>query len=171
MLTLIAGLTVPVRGELKVLGEDMRTHRGRAGIRYRVGLVPPPGRPGGFTVRGLVTHSAWLLRLPAPECRTRVARAIDRLNLAGWACCQVKAVPEDVSRRAWLAACTVHEPDLLLVDSLLDGIADEDAATLAGYLRSLSSGAAVLVAGCDAERLALCCARRLTLTDGIADDG
>jgi ABC-2 type transport system ATP-binding protein len=171
LLTLLAGLAVPARGELRVLGEDMRTYRGRTKIRRRVGLVPPPGRPFGFTVRGLVTHAAWLSQLPASHRRARIAGALDRLNLSGWAGSLISAMPEDVARRAWLAACTVHEPDLLLVDGLLDGITDEDALALAGCMRTLAVATAVLVAGRDAARLALCCGPVLRLTDGIAGNG
>jgi len=171
LLMLLAGLAVPARGELRVLGEDMRTYRGRTKIRRRVGLVPPPGRPSGFTVRGLVTHAAWLSQLPASHRRARIAGALDRLNLSGWAGALMSAVPEDVARRAWLAACTVHEPDLLLVDGMLDGITDQDALALARCLGTLTVAMAVLIAGRDAERLALCCGPVLRLTDGIAGNG
>ncbi len=171
LLTLLAGLAVPAHGELRVLGEDLCTHRGRDRIRRRAGVIPPPGRPGGFTVRGLVTHAAWLLRLPASGRHARIAGALDLLNLAGWAASAITAVPEDVARRAWLAACAVHEPDMLLADGMLDGITDEDALTVSGYLRTLAASRAVLVAGRDPARLALCCARVITLTDGIARSG
>jgi len=171
LLTLIAGLAAPTRGELTIFGQDMGTCRGRAEIRRRAVLIPPPGRPGGFTVRGLVLHSAWLWRLPAATHRSACARALGRLNLAGWAGCPMRAVPEEVARRAWLAACTVHEPDLLLVDGMLDNIIADDAAALAGWLRALGAGTALLVAGCDAARLALCCTPLVTLTDGIAHVG
>jgi len=172
LLALLAGQAAPTRGELRVLGADMHTHRGRAEIRRRVALVPPPGRPRGFTVHGLVTYSAWLLGVRAARRHARVTAALDRLNLAGWANCPVAAVPEDVARRAWLAACTTGEPepDLLLVDGLLDGIKDEDAVTLAACLRTVGAGATVL-AGRDATRLGLCCGRLCTLTGGIATDG
>ncbi len=171
LLMLLAGLAVPARGELRVLGEDMRTYHGRTKVRRRVGLIPPPGRPFGFTVGGLVTHAAWLSQLPASHRPARIAGALDRLNLSGWAGSLIRAVPEDVARRAWLAACTVHEPDLLLVDGLLDGITDEDALALAGFLRRLAAATAVLIAGRDAARLALCSWPVLTLTDGIAGNG
>jgi ABC-type multidrug transport system ATPase subunit len=169
LLTLIAGLAAPARGELTVFGQDMNTARGRAEIRRRAVLIPPPGRPAGFTVRGLVLHAAWLRRLPARSARC--GQALDRLNLAGWASCPMTAVPDEVARRAWLAACTVHEPDLLLVDGLLDNVTAEDAVALAGWLRALSAGTALLITGRDATRIALCGAPPLTLTDGGAHDG
>ena len=168
LLTLIAGLAVPVRGELKVLGEDMRTHRGRAGIRYRVGLVPPPAGRAGSPCAGLscMRHGCGGCR--RPSAALAVGRAIDRLNLAGWACCQIKAVPEEVARRAWLAACTVHEPDLLLVDGLLD-----TSRTRTRRLWPVTCGHSVLARRCLSRGAMprgsrLCCPRRLTLTDGIA---
>ncbi len=164
---LLAGFAAPARGELWVLGEDMRTWRGRDMIRDRVGLIPPPGRPAGFTVLGLITHAAWQLGLPGSHRRAGVAGALERLHLASWATALIKTAPDDVACRAWLAACTVHEPDLLLVDGLLDGIADDDALAIAGCLRTLAVSTAMVVAGRDAARLAHCCPRVLALTDGI----
>src|SRR5260370_19457830 len=88
----------------------MHTHRGRPEIPRRAALGPPPGRPRGFTVHGLVTYSAWLLGVRAARRHARVTAALDRLNLAGWANCPVAAVPQDVARRAGLAACTTGGP-------------------------------------------------------------
>jgi len=171
LFALLGGFAPPARGELWVLGKDMRTYRGRDTIRRRVGLIPPPGRPLGFTVLELVTHAAWLLGLPVSHRRASVAGALQRLQLANWVSASINAAPDDVALRAWLAACTVHEPDLILVDGLLDGIAEDDALAMAGCLRSLAVSTALLVAGRDAARLARCCARVFTLTDGIADGG
>ena len=171
LLALLAGLVAPARGELSVLGQDLRTCGGRGAIQGRVGLVPPPGRPGGFTVAGLVTHAAWLMRLPASLRAARVASALERLSLPGWAGSPVTAVPEHVARRAWLAACTVHQPELLLVDGLLDGVTDDDAQTLATCLRNLAANWPIVVAGRDHTRLSLCCPRVLSLHDGTACGG
>src|SRR5260370_39176950 len=84
----------------------MHTHRGRPEIPRRAALGPPPGRPRGFTVHGLVTYSAWLLGVRAARRHARVAAALDRLNLAGWANCPVAAVAEGGGRRAGAAAGT-----------------------------------------------------------------
>src|SRR5260370_35794464 len=89
----------------------MHTHRGRPEIPRRAALGPPPGRPRGFTVHGLVTYSAWLLGVRAARRHARVTAALDRLNLAGWANCPVAAVAEGVAGRPWAAAGHAGEPD------------------------------------------------------------
>jgi ABC-2 type transport system ATP-binding protein len=165
---LLAGLISPSYGELRVLGEDMRTEHGRMAVRARTGVVrrPGPARPG-IRVRGLVEHAARRTRLPRRDRNLLAAAILDRLFLTPWADVPVQSAPQLVARRARLAAAAVHQPELLLIDGLLDGLSPPEAAALAASVRDIGLDTGVIVVGRDADSLAQACGDVLTLADGI----
>jgi ABC-2 type transport system ATP-binding protein len=165
---LLAGLISPSYGELRVLGEDMRTEHGRAAARARIGVVRRNGltRPG-IRIRGLVEHAARRTRLPRRDRSLLAAAILDRLSLTPWADVPLRAAPDPIVRRARLAAATVHQPELLVIDGLLDDLAPRDAAVLAAGIRDIGLDTGIVAAGSDADSLALTCGEVLTLADGI----
>ncbi len=165
---LLAGVARPAYGELRVLGHDMATIRGRAVVRRRVGVARRTARPlPAMRVRGLVEHAA---RLAGPGRHDRhllAAAILDRLSLMPWAEVPLRAAPDIIVRRARLAAAAVHQPELLLLDGLLDGLAARDARALAEVIRDLSRDCGVLVAGCHDAALEFACDEVLVLTGGV----
>jgi ABC-type multidrug transport system ATPase subunit len=165
---LLAGQARPSYGELRVLGEDLTTRRGRAALRAHVGVARASSRlPATFRVRGLVEHAARQARLPRRDRYLLAAAILDRLALTGWADVPLRSAPDAVGRRARLAAAAVHEPSLLLLDGLLDDLALRDAAALAESIRGLGRDTAIIATGRDAGALALACDEVVTLEDGI----
>jgi ABC-2 type transport system ATP-binding protein len=168
IIDLLAGVARPAYGELRVLGHDMATVRGRAAVRRRVGVARRTARSlPGLRVRGLVAHGARLARHGWGDRHVLAAAILDQMSLTPWADVPMRAVPDVVARRARLAAAAVHQPELLLLDGLLDGLELRAAMALAGAIRDLSRDSGVLVAGCDADALALACDEVLVLTDGV----
>jgi len=168
LIDLLAGLVRPAYGELRVLGEDLTTARGRAAVRGRIGVARRVARPQhAFRVRGLVEHAARLARLPSRDRDPLAAAIIDRLSLTPWADVPLRAAPEAVCRRARLAAAAVHQPDLLLIDGLLDDFPPAETGTLAEVIRDLGRDTTVVAAGRDAGALALACGDVLSVTDGV----
>ncbi len=172
LVDMLAGAVRPYYGELRVLGHDMATVRGRAAVRRRVGVARRRGNSlPGLRVRGLVQHAA---RLAMPDRRDRhvlAAAILDRLSLTPWADVPLRFAPDTVARRARLAAAAVHQPELILLDGLLDGLTERDAAALAEAIRDLSRDSAVLVAGRDPAALALACDDLLILVGGVLVGG
>jgi ABC-type multidrug transport system ATPase subunit len=168
LVDLLAGLARPAYGELRVLGHDMATIRGRAVVRRRVGVARRTARPlPAMRIRGLVEHAA---RLSGPGRHDRhvlAAAILDRLSLLPWAEVTLRAAPDAIARRARLAAAAAHQPELLLLDGLLDGLPMRDATVLAAAIRDLSRDTAILVTGCDGPALELACDEVLVLTDGV----
>ena len=151
-----------------MLGEDMTTARGRAAVRGQVGVARRIARPQpAFRVRGLVEHAARLSRLPGRDRDPLAAAIVDRLALTPWADVPLRAAPDVVSRRARLAAAAVHQPDLLLIDGLLDDLALSDTAKLADVIRDLGTDMTVIAVGRDPSALALACTDVLAMSDGI----
>jgi ABC-2 type transport system ATP-binding protein len=172
LVDVLAGIARPTYGELRVLGHDMSTARGRAVVRRRVGVARRRVRQvPGVTVRGLVQHSARLARPNRHDRHVLAAAILDRLSLTPWAEVPLRFAPDAVARRARLAAAAVHQPELLLLDGLLDGLAPRDASALADAIRDLSRDCGILVTGCEAGALALACDDVLTLRDGVLVGG
>jgi ABC-type multidrug transport system ATPase subunit len=165
---LLAGLVPPAYGELRVLGEDMATERGRAAVRARIGVVRRTGwtRPG-LRIHGLVEQAARRRGLPRRDRTALTAAILDRLSLTPWSDVPLRAAPDPVARRARLAAAVVHQPELLLIDGLLDGLEPSDAAALANCIRDIGGDTGIVAAGSDADWLALACGEIITLADGI----
>jgi ABC-type multidrug transport system ATPase subunit len=165
---LLAGQEPPSYGELRVLGEDMGTADGRAAVRQHVGVARKTARlRPAHRVRGLIEHAARAARLPRYDAHLLTAAIIDRLGLTPWADVQLRSVPETILRRTRLAAAAVHEPNLLILDSLLDDLDPPDAAALAAGIRDLGRDTAIVATGSDASALALACDEVLIMANGI----
>jgi len=161
---LLAGLARPAYGELRVLGQDLTTPQGREAVRSSVGIARQSTRSQpGFRVRGLVGHAARLARLPGGDRDALAAAILDRLCLTPWADVPLRAAPVVIGRRARLAAASVHEPELLLIDDLCP----HDTASVAAGIRDLGRDTAIIAFGRDRAALALACDEVLTLADGI----
>jgi branched-chain amino acid transport system ATP-binding protein len=167
LINVLAGATRPAYGELRVLGQDMALARGRAVVRGRVGVAHRSSRlRPGLRVRGLVEHAA-RRAAPGGDRHVLTAAILDRLSLSPWADVPVRLAPEAIGRRARLAAAAASQPDLLLLDGLLDDLAPRDASALADCVRDLGRDAGVVLTGSDAQALWLACGEVLTASDGV----
>jgi ABC-type multidrug transport system ATPase subunit len=168
LVDLLAGLIRPAYGELRVLGEDMTTAQGRSAVRGQVGVARRIARPQPtFRVRGLVDHAARLARLPGRDRDALAAAIVDRLGLTPWADVPLRTAPDVICRRARLAAAAVHQPDLLLIDGMLDDLGPGETIELADAIRDLGKDTTIVAVGRDPSALALTCTEVLTLADGI----
>jgi ABC-type multidrug transport system ATPase subunit len=168
VIDLLAGATAPAYGELRVLGEDLTTPAGRVAVRGRIGVARrPAGLQRAFRLRGVIGHAARQLGLPAPDREMLTAAILDRLALTPWARVPLRAAPPAVARRAQLAAAAVHEPELLLLDRLLDDLTARDAASVAAAIRDLGRDTAIIATGAEPDLLWLACDDVLTLANGI----
>ena len=168
LIDVLAGLSRPSYGELRVLGQDMTTACGRSAVRGQVGVARRLARPQpAFRVRGLVDHAARLARLPARDRGPLAAVIVDRLLLTPWADVPLRAAPDVIARRARLAAAAVHQPGLLLLDGLLDDLDPRDVTPLADAIRDLGRDTTVVAIGQDPQALGLACGEVLTMADGI----
>ena len=118
-------------------------------------------------MRGVVGHAARVANLPGRDCEVLAAAILDRLALTPWADVPMRAAPPVIARRAKLAAAAVHEPELLLIDGLLDGLGPRDTENVAASIRDLGRDTAIVATGRDSAVLATACGEVLTLTDGI----
>jgi ABC-type Mn2+/Zn2+ transport system ATPase subunit len=168
LIEVLAGQIPPAYGILHVLGQDMATARGRLAVRRRVGLARLDAWPRpGIRVRGLVEHAARLACQPGHDRHLLVAAILDRLSLTPWSDVPLRSAPDQVIGRARIAAATVHQPDLLLIDGLLNDLPETERAMLTGVIGDLARDTSVIVIGRDADALTQACPEALVLADGI----
>ncbi len=168
LIDLLAGRTAPGYGVLRVLGHDLTTVAGRRAARGRIGIAIRGGRPlPGVRVRGLVERSARTACGPDEDRRLLVAAILDRLALAPWAEVPIRSAPELVARRARIAAAAVRQPELLLMDGLLDDLSCPDLAGLIETMRDLERDTALIVTGGDRDAITQACPEMLVLAGGV----
>jgi ABC-type multidrug transport system ATPase subunit len=143
LLRVVAGLTRPTRGQVRVLGHDLFRSQD-AHARARVGyLGPDASLYPELTVAENLAFQARLLGLP-PK---RVARQITAFGLQSVADRRARVLSSGFLRRSGLARALIGDPDLLVLDEPWNGLDSEAADVLARTLDRLRRrGATALVA-------------------------
>jgi ABC-2 type transport system ATP-binding protein len=168
LIGLLAGKIAPDYGSLRVLGYDMSIPAARAAVRRQTGTASRASHPVGSTrIRALVERAARHSVLPGSDQHLLVAAILDRMALMPWADVALGAAPVLIARKARLAAACVHQPKLLLIDSLLDHLQPLDRTVLADVIRDLRRDTAVIAVGSDADSLDLICDQVIPLRGGI----
>jgi ABC-type multidrug transport system ATPase subunit len=168
LIGLLAGKIAPDYGSLRVLGYDMNVPAARAAVQRQTGTASRASHPVGSTrVRALVERAARHSVLPGSDRRLLVAAILDRMALTPWADVALGAAPVLIARKARLAAACVHQPKLLLLDSLLDHLPPLDRTVLADVIRDLRRDTAVIAVGGEADSLELVCDQVIPLRGGI----
>jgi ABC-type multidrug transport system ATPase subunit len=168
LIDLLSGRMSPDYGILHVLGQDMTTTTGRAAVRDRIGIARRGARyRPGARIQGVVGHAAKLACQPGDDRHLLVAAILDRLTLTPWAGVPVRSAPDPVVRRTAIAVAAVHQPDLLLIDGMLDDLSPRDLAVMTDVIGDLRRDAALLITGSDIGALAQACSEVLVLADGI----
>jgi heme ABC exporter ATP-binding subunit CcmA len=143
LLRVLAGLTRPTRGEVRVLGEDpfgRRAARNRTALGY---LGPEPGLYDDLTVDENLRLAARLRGLQAGAAQALLAE----LELQGVARRRLRELSLGYRRRAGLARALLGAPELILLDEPWNGL---DAAASRQLCLSLqrrhAAGATLLIA-------------------------
>ena len=134
---LILGLLSPTAGRVELFGEDLATARSRVLRRVNVASAYA-GLPRDLTVVENLRVFAHLYEVP--DARQKIARMVERLDLAALADRKVWHLSAGQRTRVVLAKALLTEPDLLLLDeptaSLDPETADRVRADLAEYAAS-----------------------------------
>ncbi len=143
LLRVIAALTRPTRGAVRVLDHDLFSSAG-APCRRRIGyLGPDAGLYGELTVEENLRFCARLRGVP----EARVGRQITALGLGEVAGRRVHALSTGFRRRSGLARALLGDPEVLLLDEPWNGLDAEAADLLARLLtRARARGTTALIA-------------------------
>ena len=143
LLRILAALTRPTRGEVRVLGVDP-FGRGGAQLRARIGyLGAEPALYGDLSVEENLQFAARL----RGAARENVDIVISELELRAVAQRRVRALSLGYRKRAGLARALLGAPALLLLDEPWSGLDTASARRLSVFLgQRLAAGTTLLVA-------------------------
>jgi heme ABC exporter ATP-binding subunit CcmA len=143
LLRVLAALTRPTRGEVRVLGIDP-FGRGAAELRARVGyLGAEPALYGELSVEENLRFAAQL----RGAARDSIDAVLGELELRGVARRRVRTLSLGYRKRAGLARALLGAPALLLLDEPWSGLDAASARRLTAFLaRRLAAGTTLLVA-------------------------
>jgi len=159
LLRIVATLSRPNTGEVKVGGLSLTTHASAA--RRLLGVVShQPLLYGELTAEENLRFYARMYRVEAAE--TRISAVLDQVGLARQRRDLVRTFSRGMQQRLAIARATLHQPQVMLFDEPHTGL-DQDAATmLDDVLRSVTAaGRTVMMITHDL-------ARGLALSDRVA---
>jgi ABC-2 type transport system ATP-binding protein len=136
---MLTGLLAPSRGEVRVLGHDMRDRRGSLEAKRRIGVIPEDLALFDYlTAREYLTFVGRMHELPRDTIRGRTDELLALLDLQGEEKKLTLEYSHGMKKKLALAAALLANPDLLFLDEPFEGV---DAVTsrvirdlLAGYV-------------------------------------
>ena len=166
-LKLLAGLSRPTRGSVRVQGLDPSRDRVRA-LRRLGALVETPGVPPYITGSDLLEYVARVKGVPGAELRGAAHRGAEAMNVAEHLDRPFGSLSTGLARRMLLGAALVGDPEVLLLDEPTLGLDPAARHDLRNLLRTLSrSGLTLLLSTHLLEDVQEVCGRVLFLRNGV----
>jgi heme ABC exporter ATP-binding subunit CcmA len=143
LLRILAALTRPTRGEVRVLGMDPFGREGRA-LRARIGYLG--AEPGLYAELSVEENLAFAAQLRGAS-RGSIEAVLSELELRPVARHRVRTLSLGYRKRAGLARALLGAPALLLLDEPWSGLDAASARRLSAFLaQRLAAGTTLLVA-------------------------
>ncbi|MCP4958236.1 MAG: ABC transporter ATP-binding protein [Actinomycetia bacterium] len=163
LLRILAGLTAPSSGEVKIFGVDPRQS---PAVRRRMGLVPQQdGLFERLSARDFVTVAASTHGLVDPSVAAARALAVVNLDPDDPRACRTYS--KGMRQRVKIAQAIVHDPDVLLLDEPLTGLDPVQRRGLIDVFRHLGeSGKCVIVSSHVLDEVAKIGSSVLVITQG-----
>jgi ABC-2 type transport system ATP-binding protein len=134
---MLTGLLAPSRGEVLVLGKDMRDRRESLEAKRRIGVVPEDLALFDYlTAREYLTFVGRMHELPRETIRGRIDELLSLLDLQGEEKKLALEYSHGMKKKLALAAALLANPDLLFLDEPFEGV---DAVT-SRVIRDLLAG-------------------------------
>jgi heme exporter protein A len=142
LLRMLAGLSRPSGGELRVLG--VVPGPSAAALRARIGLVSHESQLyADLSADENLRFFAALYGVPDPE--SRIDSALAQVELRGRRADPVRVFSRGMTQRLSIARALLHEPSLLLFDEPTTGLDDRAVGILVDLLAALHGGGRTLI--------------------------
>src|SRR5918994_3598334 len=121
MIKSLLGFIAPDRGEMRVLGMDVK--RSPLQIRARIGYMPETdGHIPGMTAVSFVAYCGEMAGLPPADAMQRAHEVLYYVGLGEARYRNVETYSTGMKQRIKLAQALVHDPDLLFLDEPTNGM-------------------------------------------------
>lgn len=166
LLRTLATVMPPLRGEMRICGNRVRSMSDVRLTRRSIGYLPQHfGYFGEFTVYEFVRYCAWLRELPMSEARKATLRAISEVHLADRKDTKLKKLSGGMLRRCGLAQAIVGDPPILLLDEPTVGLDPAQRLEFRELIRSLKN-ATVILSTHLVEDVAAVCDEAIVMAEG-----
>jgi ABC-2 type transport system ATP-binding protein len=166
-LKLLAGISPPSRGSVRVEGLDPIRDRVRA-LRRLGALVETPGVPPYLTGADLLEYIARVKGVPAGEVRAASRRGAEATSVVEHLARPFGSLSTGLARRMLLGAALIGDPVVLLLDEPTLGLDPAARQDFRDLLRTLSrSGLTLLLSTHLIEDVQEICGRVLFLREGV----
>jgi ABC-2 type transport system ATP-binding protein len=120
---MLTGLLAPSRGEVRVLGHDMRDRRESLEAKRRIGVIPEDLALFDYlTAREYLTFVGRMHELPRDTIRGRTDELLSLLDLQGEDKKLTLEYSHGMKKKLALAAALLANPDLLFLDEPFEGV-------------------------------------------------
>ncbi len=170
LLRLLATVTSPTRGTIRVDGLDPTDGIERTAIRRRLGyLAQDSGLPGRMRVHEYLNYVGALKEIGPTRLRNRwIHWTLQQVGLEGKGTSRIRSLSGGMQRRLGIAQALLGGPDLLVLDEPLTSLDAEFRGRIATLIAELAQSATVVVATHHADELAALCDRAVVLLEGRA---
>src|SRR5436190_7169517 len=118
-LKLLMQLVYPTAGRAEILGRPL----GDLSVKRRIGYLPEnPYFYDYLTAEELLAYFAALFGYPRSECRSRAARLLDEVGIAGERRLQLRKFSKGMLQRVGIAQALVNDPELVILDEPMSGL-------------------------------------------------
>ncbi|MCB9598747.1 MAG: ABC transporter ATP-binding protein [Sandaracinus sp.] len=159
-LRMLAGLTAPTSGSLRLAGHDAASKAARAVVGY---LPDRPPLWPDMRVRAFVTHAA---RLRGRDDQASVDAALERAGLREVAGEPLDTLSHGYRQRVGLAQALVHDPAVLVLDEPIQGLDPEQIAEMRATLDRLRGERTIVLSTHILGEVARSCDHLLVLHEG-----
>ncbi len=168
LLRMLATVTAPDAGEVRILGSDPGTRDGRLTIRRQLGYLPQePGFHQSFSAFDFVDYVAILKEwTDRRERHDEVRRVLQLVGLADVSKKRIRQLSGGMRRRVGIAQAMLGAPDLLLLDEPTAGLDPEQRLRFRELLGSAARDATVLLSTHQTDDVAALCQHVVVMLGG-----
>ncbi len=165
LLKILAGLSVPDAGMVRIAGVDLSESPLEA--RGRLGYAPdkPPLYPD-YTVEQFLKFAGRLRRIPRRQIDVATRRVIERCGLGNVHRRIIGNLSHGFQQRVNLAQALIHEPALLLLDEPLNGLDPAQIAAMREILADLGESQTTLYSSHQLVEVQATCDRAIVIHNG-----